>query len=143
MLSRFTIIWALLIFCQLGVSSSAGSAEDEGERLFVAGNTDIPVMPGLVENQDARVIFDKTDGRIVEARLMASAYASDETVDNATRFYRESLSQLGWILAGGSASEAIFCREGERLKIRFVIAEGRLVVDFSLSPATLPGACGS
>ena len=76
---------------------------------------DLPLMPGLTQIDEAGVAFDKPNGRIVEA------YAGGAVDRQAVRsFYRETLPQLGWQRAGSDA----YAREGERLKIEFLEADG-------------------
>lgn len=151
MRSGFKILLALMLCCPWGLSAHAQAAyaqstKSESDAAFVADSTDIPVMPGLVEDLAARVIFDKADGRIIEARLIGRgsvvAESVEESVVEAADFYRESLGQMGWIMSADDPAKPVYCREGERLKIRFMVTEGRLTIDFSLSPALSGQVCG-
>lgn len=92
---------------------------------YIAEVEDLPLMPGLAEVEGAGVVFDKPDGRIVEA------YAQGRVAREAVlAFYRKSLPQLGWRVAGG----ATFRREGETLSLDFLDGGGALVVRFTLVP---------
>ena len=92
---------------------------------FLSSASDLPLMPGLSEVLDAGVIFDKPDGRIVEA------YAVGPVASSAVeRFYGETLPQLGWQRAGGLTFE----REGERLEIGLGGRDGSLTVRFHVTP---------
>lgn len=85
------------------------------EPAYLAELPDLPLMPGLTQIDEAGLAFDKPDGRIVEA------YAGGAVDRQAVRsFYRETLPQLGWERAGGDA----YAREGERLKLEFLGADG-------------------
>ena len=92
---------------------------------FVAGVEDLPLMPGLAEVRDAGVVFDKPGGRIVEAYAEGSVGRSE-----VIGFYRQTLPQLGWRSLGDTAYQ----REGERLEIVILGADGELVVRFTLQP---------
>ena len=91
---------------------------------FVAGIDDLPLAPGLEEVPGA-VVFDKPDGRIVEAdaggRVPAAAVRA---------FYRAVLPAFGWTPAG----ELGFVRGGEALRIEIVERDGALAVHFSIAP---------
>lgn len=92
---------------------------------FVAGVTDLPLMPGLLEVREATLVFDKLDGRLV--RAVATGIA---TVPAVWRFYEETLPQLGWRrLAKGR-----FSRDGERLAIEVEKNDSKLTVRFAIAP---------
>ena len=114
MLRRFAFILALL------APAGAALAAD-----FVAGTEDLPLMPGLVAVAGSSLIFDKPQGRIVEAQ--ASGKVSRNAVQS---FYGATLPQLGWASAGANAWQ----REGELLRLDFHGRDGDLTVGFSLSP---------
>jgi hypothetical protein len=95
---------------------------------FVEGIDDLPLMPGLVGVADQSLVFDKPDGRIVQAvaagRVLASAVRS---------FYADTAPQLGW----KSAGEGRFTRDGESLRIEMIDAGapgGALTVRFLINP---------
>lgn len=106
---------ALLLFAPL-----AAQAED-----FVPGTEDVPLMPGLAAVENSSLVFDKPEGRIVES----AAHGAVTRVD-VTRFYAETLPQLGWRPAGSRS----WRREGERLRLDFRGADGDLTIGFTLSP---------
>lgn len=92
---------------------------------FVIGIEDLPLMDGLIENGGAGLVFDKPEGRIVEA------YATGEVNASAVRaFYAETLAQLGWQSSGDGAYQ----RDDENLRITIGGTDGALTVQFSLSP---------
>src|SRR6516225_1961715 len=77
---------------------------------FVAGTEDVPLMPGLAPVPGSSLVFDKPEGRIVEAQ------ASGKVTRAAARaFYGASLPQLGWTAAGADA----WRREGEVLRLDY------------------------
>jgi hypothetical protein len=95
---------------------------------FVEGIDDLPLMPGLVGMADQSLVFDKPNGRIVQAvavgRVQASAVKS---------FYADTAPQLGW----KSAGEGRFTRDGESLRIEMIDAGapgGALTVRFLINP---------
>jgi hypothetical protein len=94
---------------------------------FVPGTEDLPLMPGLVSVAGSAVVFDKPEGRIVEsaARGKLTRYA-------VTRFYAQTLPQLGWRRVLGVP--AAWTRAGERLRLDFRGRDGDLTVGFMLAP---------
>lgn len=77
---------------------------------FVPGFADVPVMPGLATAESEPLVFDKPGGRIVQAML------SGEVPRQAVlAFYDQTLPQLGW----RRASDRVFVREGEELRLEF------------------------
>ncbi len=92
---------------------------------YIAQVEDLPLMPGLAEIEGAGVVFDKPDGRIVEA------FAQGEVARDAVlAFYGKTLPQLGWRAVGA----AIFQRENESLSLDFLDGGGALIVRFTLVP---------
>lgn len=113
---RFALLLLALLFAAPGVWAS--------ER-FVAGTEDVPLMPGLRTVQDAGLVFDKPEGRIVEAQ------AKGRVTRAAVRsFYGATLPQLGWKTAGRGTWQ----REAEALILDFAGRDGDLTVAFTLSP---------
>lgn len=92
---------------------------------FLAGSEDIPLMPGLVQGQDAGLQFDAPGGRIVESFAVGAVVRSA-----VLQFYDQTLPALGWRrLAVGR-----YGREGEVLMLDFFGADGGLTVRFTLAP---------
>ena len=115
-----------LIVIGVGLLAVPSQAQDPG---FIEQVTDLPLMPGLSEVKDAGVVFDKPDGRIVEA------YAEgDLKRDAVIGFYSDTLPQLGWTKAKAAGAAATFRREGENLALDFLDGGGALVVRFTLTP---------
>lgn len=114
---------ALLLF-SLALPVGTSFATDES----FAALTGIPAMEGLAEVPDTLVVFDKEEGRIVEASFRGEVEAGE-----AAAFYRETLYQLGWALKDETPAALGFAREGERLVVEF--AEGPpLTLRFRLGP---------
>ena len=104
----------------------AGAAPTRAQvQSYIAEVEDLPLMPGLAEVEGAGVVFDKPDGRIVEA------YAQGEVAREAVlAFYRKTLPQLGWRAVGATT----FRREDETLSLDFLDGGGALIVRFTLVP---------
>lgn len=116
------VVALLAALALLGVCAAPARAQLHS---YIAEVEDLPLMPGLAEVEGAGVIFDKPDGRIVEA------YAQGEVARDAVlAFYRQTLPQLGWRAAGAAA----FRREGEALSLDFLDGGGALIVRFTLVP---------
>ena len=99
---RLATIMSILGMFAVFALPGPGWAADE----FFSGLPDLPVMPELVENRDAAVIFDKPEGRIVT--LAAAGRVSREAV---SQYYARVLPQLGWNKTGPNR----FQRDGEIL----------------------------
>lgn len=113
-----------LIIVLLGLLAAPLAARADGEA-FVAGTEDVPLMPGLVPVAGSNLVFDKPQGRIIEAQA-----AGKVTRSKVRAFYTQTLPQLGWSAAGANA----WRREGERLRLDFSGHDGELTVGFTLSP---------
>jgi hypothetical protein len=92
---------------------------------YVPGTEDVPLMPGLAANADSALVFDKPQGRIVEASATGHVSRAD-----VLAFYRSSLPELGWTAAGAKD----FDRSGERLSLGFQGGDAGLTVTFTLAP---------
>ncbi len=95
---------------------------------FLTAIPEIPLAPGLQENVDDTLIFDKAEGRIIATEAL-SARATEEILT----FYRTVLPNLGWAPSSKGwvkPNELKFQRAGEVLIIR---VEGG-VVFFKLRP---------
>lgn len=95
------------------------------EAAFIDGFNDLPLMSGLEELPDLRIVFDKPEGRIIE--LFVRGTVSEAKV---IAFYRETLPQLGWVLS----RENVYIREKEQLTLLFESAGIILTVQLSISP---------
>ena len=110
---------ALLLLLALGVAQPSRAA-------FVPGTEDVPLAPGLTATVDDTLVFDNPTGRIVQATATGAADA-----DAVTRFYADTLPQLGWT----RGSDGRWVRAGEVLDIGIALdAARRLTVRFQLSP---------
>ncbi len=86
---------------------------------------DLPLMPGLVEVREASVVFDKPDGRIVEA------YAVGEVEQGRVlAFYRQTLPELGWAPVDSDG----YRREGEYLRLRVSRRRQTVMLRISIAP---------
>jgi hypothetical protein len=117
---RLFAVLAVLALSGAGVAPARAQVQS-----YIAEVEDLPLMPGLAEVEGAGVVFDKPDGRIVEA--FAQGEVSREAV---LAFYRKTLPQLGWRAVGA----ARFRRENEALSLDFLDGGGALIVRFTLVP---------
>jgi hypothetical protein len=83
------------------------------QQLYIAGLGEIPLMPGLTVVEEESLVFDKPDGRIVEATL--SGTVNRQAVRS---YYQQIMPQLGWRLTATDRFE----REGEILRMELVDA---------------------
>ena len=119
MRARFVLILLLLpVFAVLAFGTARA---DE----FVTGTEDVPLMPGLAMIDGSALVFDKPEGRIVEAQA-----AGKVTRAAARAFYDASLPRLGWTALGTDA----WRREGEVLRLDYREERGILTLGFTFSP---------
>ncbi|MDP4795515.1 MAG: hypothetical protein NWR87_01255 [Rhodospirillales bacterium] len=114
----------VFILCLVVIAAACGPVHT-AER-FVSVIEDLPLMDGLVENENAAVTFETAGGRIAEAEARGNVGP-----DSALKFYQSVLPQLGWT----QLEAGLFQRDGERLKL-VIEGDGKAgaVVGFSLSP---------
>ncbi len=112
--------WHLAFLPFLCLAASAACAEE-----FVAGTEDVPLMPGLIFVAGSELVFDKPEGRIVEAQAQGALSRA-----KVQAFYAASLPQLGWKKIGADHWQ----RDAERLKLDFRGQDGHLTVGFTISP---------
>jgi hypothetical protein len=112
---------ALVLILPLFLAAALPAAAEQ----FVAGTEDLPLMPGLKPVPNSGIVFDKPEGRIVEARASGAT-----TRAKVEEFYAVSLPALGWT----SVSRDQWQRDSERLKLDFADSSGKLAVGFTLSP---------
>jgi hypothetical protein len=92
---------------------------------FVPGTEDLPLMPGLAAVAGSEIVFDKPEGRIVEAQ--ASGKVKRDAVQ---KFYGDTLPGLGWTASGPQR----WRREAEALAIDIKGRDGAVTVGFTLTP---------
>ena len=109
------------LFCLALLLAASPAVADE----FVAGTEDVPLMPGLKPMPNSDIVFDKPEGRIVEARAEGAT-----TRTKVEAFYAASLPSLGWKASGSDR----WLRDAEQLRLDFAEASGKLAVGFTLSP---------
>lgn len=121
-----------LLLCPVAVSGSVyaqsgdGLSGLDGEATFFSSLEDIPLMPGLSELPGQGMVFDKPEGRIVEALALTEGIPHKDILV----YYGGTLPQLGW----GRVSDTRFFREGEVLEISFSIVPEGEAVRFLIRP---------
>ena len=100
-----------------------GAASAQAQQ-FVPGTEDVPLMKELAPVKGSDLVFDKPEGRIIEAS------ARGKVTKAAVRsFYASTLPQLGWKPSGES-----WTRETETLRLDISGRDGDLWVTFTLLP---------
>lgn len=119
-------LW-LLCLMLLVLSAGMAMAQNPKQPVFFEALYDVPVMPGLEEVKDQAMLFDKPDGRI------ASVVAASKSLNasDISRFYDESLPQLGW----KKTAQNQYVRGVDRLVMDLTKSPPLTVVHFTLSPA--------
>jgi hypothetical protein len=125
-------ILALLLVLSLSAAGPAAvfAAAPAPAGEFVEGVEDLPLMPGLTRIASEPLVFDKPDGRIVQATATGA-------VDGAAveRFYQTTLPQLGWKPAGNRA----WARGRETLTLDVERNAGTTRVQFTIAPKLRAG----
>ncbi len=117
MIRTLVIVFTLL----LGVTFSV-AAEDR----FVSVIEDLPLIEGLVEDENAAVTFEAAGGRIAEAEARGNVKPFD-----VVQFYDNVLPQLGWT----ATDDSVYEREDERLRLDISKdVDGGTIIRFSISP---------
>lgn len=120
-----TVIVSVIV----AVLGFGGGASAQG----VTWSEDLPLMVGLVLDEDVSVVFDTPDGRVIEAVAQGAV-----SYEQALQFYRDTLPQLGWHRIKSAPKAALsFERAGEHLDVRLVPGSdirAPLLVRLSLSP---------
>ena len=119
-----------LLFIAMGLLPGLAAAED-WQPSFVAGIDGVPIMPGLSEQVDETVVFDKPEGRLVDALAISEASPAD-----IIAWYGTALAEAGWSPLGPDIADRLLVqRDGEVLHIRVRDDEAEGVdVHFSLAP---------
>lgn len=127
---RLMLVLALgsLAFVALGQGSSA--QDGIADAPLVAGVEGVPLMPGLVEATDLTVIFDKPQGRIIDATASGNVGLAD-----ANAYYRSALAETGWTPLLRKVVDGILVVRGQEvLHVRLRREGAGIAVHFSLSP---------
>jgi hypothetical protein len=114
---------ALMLAVPLATGAWAGDPQ------YLTAVTDLPLPPGLVEEVEAGIKFDKPEGRIVEALARGAIEKTD-----VAAFYRAALPSLGWKRLVDDQSGSKWRRGGEILTVDIVDSGDPLVVRFSIAP---------
>lgn len=111
---------ALLVTMSLAPTSGATA-----QAAFFSNVEDLPLMPGLREVVEEGMVFDKPEGRIVEAVAVGAIHRTA-----VAAFYDAALPQLGW----DQTATATFARSGEVLRYRLEVVDGETAVRVSIAP---------
>jgi hypothetical protein len=116
------LLAVLMVVAAPVAGRAAGAGVADG---FVPGTEDVPLMPGLRSVDNGGLVFDKPQGRIVEAQ--ATGRVTRIAVQD---FYAATLPQLGWNADSGRR----YRRDGELLTLDFSGRDGNLTVNFNIAP---------
>lgn len=90
---------------QLAAQTTAPSDSVE----FFTTLPDVPKMPGLIEQTESSIVFDKPEGRIIEMHAVKQGITNEDVII----YYGATLPQFGW----GRTDKGAFFRDGEFLII--------------------------
>ncbi|MEK9646115.1 MAG: hypothetical protein VW547_11285 [Alphaproteobacteria bacterium] len=108
-----------LLAILLVLAPSAVRADD-----YFAAIDDLPVAPGMTEDENASVVFDSPAGRIITVIATGNAQLAD-----LRTYYRSALPALGWdpqsadaYVREGATLTFTYSGEGDRLTMRIRLA---------------------
>jgi hypothetical protein len=106
-----------------------GSA-DAGSQ-FLRNLADVPLMQGMIEQPAKGLVFDTTEGRVIEAEAQGPA-----ALEAVQVYYADALPELGWARVDATWN---FRRAREILSLQIERrATGGSVIHFVLRPAAAP-----
>ncbi|MDD5585473.1 MAG: hypothetical protein PHY92_00760 [Alphaproteobacteria bacterium] len=110
------------------INKSYAAAPKSGTR-FTKVIDDLPLMPGLAEQEDKDVLFIAGPGRIAQTTATGMI-----DIDTVYQYYQKALPQLGWEAIDARTYE----RDNERLRLDVSgsNAGGLTVARFSVEPVT-------
>lgn len=123
----------IVCYCLIGVFTLAPNTL-WGQEAYLSLAQDIPLAPGLAEEQTRAVIFDKPQGRII--RMVAITDDNTIAAETISRFYQTTLPNLGWVRDDRKQDleqDLRFRRDGEALSIRFIKGAAHQAI-FEITP---------
>ena len=127
----FALLLALIGLAVPLFGSSSGQvwAQAQESADYLSALPGFPLMPGMSEQEETWVIFDKPGGRIVEAVF------GGEALPAAVRdYYLAALPALGWQIESRTDEGLIFTREEERLILTIDRQGNKTLVRLALEP---------
>lgn len=125
LLSIFPIATAGVILPEMAFAQVEDAKKAENQAYFSV-LTDIPLMPDMEELTDQAFVFDKAEGRVVEAVGILSTFDTQRPI----KFYESALTELGW----KPLKTGLFQRNNEQLVVRAEKITQGVLVRFQLSP---------
>lgn len=91
----------------------------------------LPLHQGFILNDDYSLVFDKPEGRIIQAQI--DGYGEEAVVQ---AFYHETLLALGWVLDNQRTEghHAHYARDAEHLSLEYLRDEDVMMIRFYLHP---------
>ncbi|MBE2192016.1 MAG: hypothetical protein IAE63_07540 [Alphaproteobacteria bacterium] len=93
---------------------------------YLSNLPDIPVMDGMIAQNEDGFVFDAPEGRVVEETVFTSDFEESEV----KAYYGTVLPRLGWI----ARKTGVFVRNGEQLTVNVDKVGDGLRVTFQLAP---------
>ncbi len=120
-----------IVISLIGLAALLFSTVSAQATTFLASAPDFPVMPGLEEEVDRAVVFDKPTGRIIEAYVKGQAAGSD-----ILTYYARTLPQFGWQAEEKPKHRSHYKRAGEKLTLTiFDLGHGQTRLQIRIEPA--------
>ena len=133
---KYPMMMVLAAFALLATNVQAQQAEDSDWIAIpqIGGIVGVPAMPGMIESKSETIVFDKPEGRLMEARLQGPASPSE-----VHAWYKVALVANGWVEKDGPSNAWLwFVREGEVLQLNAAPRDGGTELFLSLAPQKAP-----
>lgn len=122
---KFIVVLYAVIGLSFPGKADTSAAIPEFRPVFSKAISDLPVMPGLREDTDSIVIFDKPNGRFIETR--ATGGVPPQKIEH---FYRQALPALGWTAMAANG----YSRGNETLTLVIRPEDNISSVSFTITP---------
>ena len=96
----------------------------EVQAQFVPGTEDIPLMPGLIVDENETVSFDTPAGQIVNIQAFSSQSGKD-----VRTFYHNTLTEMGW----HAQNNTTYQRDFDELILTITSQQAQTLVHFQLT----------
>lgn len=129
-MNKFLNIISVALYITYGPAAGAQDQED-----VMLADLAIPLMDGFSENNEAAMLFDSPDGRIISTQAVGRV-----ALNEVIQYYSAVLPSLGWERMAGIPCEqgVTKCyqaiRDNEILILNFKVISDMTEINYSLSP---------
>lgn len=122
---KFLLMILTVVSLTAEAQSQTPPLANEFRPVFSKAISDLPIMPGLTEETESIVIFDKPNGRFIETS--ASGNVPPQKISH---FYRQALPALGW----QAQAEGQYRRGQDNLILAIKSDQPQSRISFTITP---------